>query len=167
MKTTTKILNVISILVLCIFFSSTAYSETVNDADALKGYGQGKIVFDINLKEGKALMLYLQVIKQTHADLEKQKITPDIVLAFRGLAVTLVQKGSEKDSGEQQKLSGQINTQINQLQSMGVKMEVCSVATGLFQVPNDRILPGMKIVGNTFVSLMGYQHQGYAIIPIM
>ena len=167
MKTTTKILNLISILVLCIFFSSNAYSGTVNDADALKDYGQGKIVFDINLKEGKALTLYLQVIKQTHADLEKQEIKPDIVLAFRGLAVTLVQKGSEKDSGEQQKLSEQINTQINQLQSMGVKMEVCSVATGLFQVPNDRILRGMKIVGNTFVSLMGYQHQGYAIIPIM
>ena len=113
------------------------------------------------------MTLYLQVIKQTHADLERQEINPDIVLAFRGLAVTLVRKGSEKDSEEQQKVSGQISSQIKQLQSMGVKMEVCSVATGLFQVPDERILPGMKIVGNTFVSLMGYQHQGYAIIPIM
>ncbi len=64
-------------------------------------------------------------------------------------------------------MSDQIKSQIEQLQSMGVKMEVCSVATGLFQVPDERILNNMKIVGNTFVSLMGYQHQGYAIIPIM
>ncbi len=167
MKTTKNIIQLVCVLVLGLIISTTAYSGTVNDADALNGYNQGKIVFDINLKDKKALGLYLNVIKQTHDDLKKQKINPDMVLAFRGLAVTLIQKGEEKATGEQKQMSDQIKSQIEQLQSMGVKMEVCSVATGLFQVPDERILNNMKIVGNTFVSLMGYQHQGYAIIPIM
>lgn len=167
MKNTKNIINLISVLVMLLFFSSAAYSGTANDADALKTYNQGKIVFDINLKDKKALGLYLSVIKQTHEDLKRQGIQPDIILAFRGLAVTLVQKSDADAPQEQKKLSNQIKSQIEQLQLMGTKMEVCSVATGLFQVPGDRVLEGMKIVGNTFVSLMGYQHQGYAVIPIM
>jgi intracellular sulfur oxidation DsrE/DsrF family protein len=167
MKATKSIINLFGTLVLALFISTTAHSGTANDADALNGYNQGKIVFDINLKDKKSLGLYLNVIKQTHEDLKKQKINPDIILAFRGLAVTLIQKGEDKATEDQKQMSDQIKSQIEQLQSMGVKMEVCSVATGLFQVPDERVLTDMKIVGNTFVSLMGYQHQGYAIIPIM
>jgi intracellular sulfur oxidation DsrE/DsrF family protein len=45
-------------------------------------------------------------------------------------------------------------------------MEACSVATRLFGVDNGTLLDGIKPVGNTFVSLTGYQAQGYANIPI-
>jgi len=45
-------------------------------------------------------------------------------------------------------------------------MESCSVATRLFKVDNASLLDGIKPVGNTFVSLTGYQAQGYANIPI-
>jgi len=48
----------------------------------------------------------------------------------------------------------------------GVRMEACSVATKLFNVSNKSLLNGIKPVGNTFVSLTGYQAKGYASIPI-
>jgi hypothetical protein len=48
----------------------------------------------------------------------------------------------------------------------GVKMESRSVAARLLGIGNDTIIPEVKPVGNTFVSLIGYQKKGYALIPI-
>jgi len=40
------------------------------------------------------------------------------------------------------------------------------VAARMLKVDNEQLLDGVKPVGNTLVSLTGYQAQGYAIIPI-
>ncbi len=45
-------------------------------------------------------------------------------------------------------------------------MESCSIATKLMGVDNVTFIPYVKPVGNTFVSLIGYQKKGYALIPI-
>jgi intracellular sulfur oxidation DsrE/DsrF family protein len=167
MKAAKHLTSLITMLLLTVVFSTGAYSGEMNDADALAGANQGKIIFDVNLTDAKKMVLYLSVIKQTNEDLEKQNIKPDIVVAFRGLAVTLIQKDPKGQSAEQQEVSKQIGQLIAKLQSMGMRMEACSVATGLFKVSNDSLWPGIKVVGNTFISLMGYQQMGYAIIPIM
>ncbi len=164
-----KLFRVVTgLLMLALLAAASVHAgTTINDADALTGHRQGKIIFDINLTDAQKTVLYLDVIKQTAVDLQKQSITPDIVLAFRGLAVTIIQKDDPNRNSEQQQIAGMIAGRIAELQEMGVKMEACSVATNLFKVDNANILPGIKVVGNTFVSLMGYQGQGYAIIPIM
>ena len=59
-----------------------------------------------------------------------------------------------------------IANQLMDLREQGVRMEACSVATRLFGIDNATLLEGIKPVGNTFVSLTGYQAQGYANIPI-
>lgn len=155
-----------ALLCLATLFAPLAHSAAIDDADALSGYRQGRILFDINTSAPDKMALYLSVIKQTREDLLKQGMTPDLILAFRGLAVTLVQRQTTDRSAEQAALDAKIAGLVGQLGQMGVKMEACSVATGLFGVDNTNLLPGIKVVGNTFVSLMGYQHAGYAIIPI-
>lgn len=45
-------------------------------------------------------------------------------------------------------------------------MQACSVATRLFKADNASLLDGIKPVGNTFVSLTGYQAQADANIPV-
>lgn len=143
-----------------------ASAEKPDDADALKGVEQGRVVFDINIAEPKKLPLYLMVIDETISDLERQGVKPDVILAFRGKAVTLISTDHEKveltDVPELEKAAKQIAA----LQERGVRMEACSVATRLFGVDNAALLPGIEPVGNTFVSLIGYQSQGYAMIPV-
>ena len=46
---------------------------------------------------------------------------------------------------------------IEELKGHGVKLEACSIASRLFKVDPKTYLPGVKPVGNTFVSLIGYQ----------
>jgi hypothetical protein len=43
---------------------------------------------------------------------------------------------------------------------------VCSVATRVFGIDNNTILSGMKPVSDGFISLIGYQAQGYHLVPV-
>jgi intracellular sulfur oxidation DsrE/DsrF family protein len=107
----------------------------------------------------------LSVIRQTFDDLVRQGVEPDTVLAFRGPAATLVSRiasGSMKPI-----LMPSTRSPITaDLDMLGVRMEGCGVTTRLFQVDNNTLLDGIKPVGNIFVSLIGYQARGYAVIPI-
>jgi intracellular sulfur oxidation DsrE/DsrF family protein len=144
--------------------SPTQEDLGANDSVALAGVAVGKGFFDINISAspetietamGK-LLLYLDVIKQTYEGLENQGVPADIVIAFRGMAVTLI-TGSTSD---------EIKTAVTELEELGVKFEACSVATNLFGINNATILPEIKVVGNTFISAIGYQAKGYSPILI-
>ena len=52
------------------------------------------------------------------------------------------------------------------LKKLGVRMEVCAVATRVFGVDNDTVLPEMDVVGDGFISLIGWQTQGHKLVPI-
>ncbi len=143
-----------------------AAADKPDDADALKGVTEGRVVFDINISEPAKLPLYLMVIDETISDLERQDVKPEVILAFRGKAVTMVSTDLERIDLESLTDIEKAAEQLAALQERGVRMEACSVATRLFGVDNQSLLPGIKPVGNTFVSLIGYQAQGYATIPI-
>ena len=137
-----------------------------DDADALRNVEQGKVLFDVNMTDAKKMTLYLSVIRETVDDLKRQGVEPDVILAFRGLSVRLISKDREQMELTDFEHLDRIAEQLADLRRQGVRMEACSVATRLFKVDNDSLLDGIKPVGNTFVSLTGYQAQGYANIPI-
>lgn len=132
-----------------------------DDSAALAGVKTGKAFFDVNVAEADRLLLYLKVIGLTRASLSRQQVPPDLIVAFRGPAVKLVVK-NDSDVKSQA-----IATLIDKLRTEGVRFEVCAVATALFEVDNAKILPGIDVVGNTFISSLGYQSRGYALIPLL
>jgi intracellular sulfur oxidation DsrE/DsrF family protein len=145
----------------------TAAAQAADNAAALGAGRTMKAIYDVNVGKAEKLSLYLRVIAQTVTDVEGQGLRPDFVVALRGSAVRLV--SSDKglfDEAEHEKL-GLVATQVAELQKRGVRFEACSIATDLFGVDNGSLLPGVQAVGNTFVSLVGYQTQGYALVPIL
>ena len=154
-------------LMLGLLIASACQADTrPNDAEALQGINEGKAIFDINMADAKKLTLYLMVIDETVEDLKRQGVKPDVILAFRGLSVKLISKDREQLDLEDFEHLDKIAAQLAALQQKGVRMQACSVATRLFRVDNGQLLDGITPVGNTFVSLTGYQAQGYANIPI-
>ena len=132
-----------------------------------KGITEGKVLFDINMADAKKMTLYLMVIRETVEDLKRQGVKPNVILAFRGLSVRLISERSRANGTDRFDHLDKIAAQLADLQEQqGVRMEACSVATRLFKIDNGSLLDGIKPVGNTFVSLTGYQAQGYANIPI-
>lgn len=155
-------------LLTCIWFSQAtlAYSNQYDDSEALDGVNNPKTLFDINLTTAKKLELYLGVIKMTYDDISRQGHKPDMVLAFRGGSVRLINSETWSFSEEDQLSLKKSAALIDDLVQLGIKVEACSIATNLFKVDNSTLLPGIKVVGNTFVSLTGYQNKGYALVPI-
>lgn len=161
-----KLMNTL-LMILLLSLPYTLFAENApDDSDALKGVSTGKVIFDINMVEAKKMTLYLMVIRQTVDDLKKQGVTPDVILAFRGLSVRLISRDREQMQLTDFEHLDKVAQQLTDLQKQGVRIEACSVATRLFNVDNKSLLDGVKPVGNTFVSLIGYQAQGYANIPI-
>ncbi|MGD2118813.1 MAG: DsrE family protein [Chromatiales bacterium] len=161
-----KMMNHLIAAFLIVLSQGVMAGDAPDDSDALKGVSKGKVIFDINMVQAQKMTLYLSVIKQTLLDLERQNVEPDIILAFRGLSVRLISKNRDQMDLTDFEHLDKIAAQLAELQQLGARIEACSVATKLFKVDNDSLLDGIKPVGNTFVSLTGYQAQGYANIPI-
>ena len=154
------------LLALLMLAAPLAIASKPDDTDALQGVTEGKVLFDVNITEASKLALYLSVIQETVDDLRRQQVAPDVILAFRGKSVRLVSTDREQMELTDYEHLDRIATQLAALREQGVRMEACSVATRLFGIDNGTLLEGIKPVGNTFVSLTGYQAQGYATIPI-
>jgi len=115
----------------------------------------------------KKTAFYLDIIKGTHEGFVKQNVKPDMVLVFIGKTVEyLTTKPSDELALEFETELKSISQKVEELQALGVRMEVCAVATKVFGIDNDTILPGMKVVGDGFISLIGWQTQGYKLVPI-
>lgn len=150
-----------------VLMGPTALASKPDDADALNNLDTGKVVWDINMVEPKKMSLYLNVIRETYDDLVRQEIVPEMLFAFRGHSVKLVSEDRDKFPLAEHMYLDQVHDLLMDLAKRpGVKMEACSVAARLFDVDSKTYLPGIKPVGNTFVSLIGYQAKGFAVIPI-
>ncbi len=137
------------------------------DTIALKGVTHGRVVWDINTSSPAKLALYLGVIQETYDDLVRQEVKPDMVFTFRGESLRIIASEHEEITMQSMPEIRQSARMIHALmQRPGVHMEACAIAARIFEVDTEKILHGIRPVGNTFVSLIGYQSRGYAIIPI-
>jgi intracellular sulfur oxidation DsrE/DsrF family protein len=138
------------------------------DTRALNGVDSGKIAWDINMSNAEKMLLYLKVMDETYEDLKRQGVEPDMVLTFRGPSVLLITTDRTNVALDDEVHLDGIAAQFQaMLAKPNVRAEACSVATSLTGVDPKTLLPGINHVGNTFVSQIGYQAKGYAIIPIM
>jgi intracellular sulfur oxidation DsrE/DsrF family protein len=90
------------------------------------------------------------------------KVKPDLVVAFRGPALKLIQKPGP-DATEEQKRIGEL---VADLKKGGAKMEACNFAVQVLKLDREAFLPEVKVVANSFNSLGGYQAKGYGIVPV-
>jgi intracellular sulfur oxidation DsrE/DsrF family protein len=146
--------------------STPAYPEGPNDQAALSGLSEVKVAFDVTNGDGKTLLKALEVIDETKQSLIKQGVKPHFVIAFRGPATKLVQKDQNQIKAEDREYAAKIAEKINALRSAdGVtSIEQCAVAVRLAGTKPDDLVPGVKLVGNGWISLMAYEAKGYGYI---
>ncbi len=159
----------IRLILLTVFFlvSNPVFAEKPSDADALQGINEGKVVWDITVSSPKKLSFLLEVIDETYEDLVRQDVKPDMVFLFHGRVMKLITTEPPEldlDEEEAHEKAIQLIRKLND--KPGVRMESCSIAARTLGIDNKNIIPEIKPVGNTFVSQIGYQKKGYAMIPI-
>jgi intracellular sulfur oxidation DsrE/DsrF family protein len=142
-------------------------AEDINDARALAGLKAAKGVFLVDIADPEKLAFYLDVIKGTHAGMVRQNVTPDLVVVFIGPSVPyLTTVPSDEIAMEYEDTLERIGGAVADLDRLGVRQEICAVATRVFNVDDKTVLPALNVVGDGFISLIGYQAQGYALVPV-
>ena len=144
----------------------SAQAQSADDRAALQGLKEVKVAYDITEGDGKGLLNRLDVIDETRQSLIKQGVTPHFVLTFRGPATRLVQTDMDKVKPEDRAIASQIAAKLEQMsKASGVEsVEQCSVAIRQQGTKAENVLPQIKVIGNSWISLMSYQAKGYAYI---
>jgi intracellular sulfur oxidation DsrE/DsrF family protein len=144
-----------------------AHAEPQNNDHALEGVDRGDVIWDITLSEPAQLTAQLQVIRETYHDLEENGVEPRMVLAFHGRNVHFLTEELESVPLEQMDQVEQFNAALDKLLELdNVRVEACAIANRLFGADEYTMRDDINVVGNTYVSNIGYTQQGYSIIGI-
>jgi len=154
-------------LILGLPTAAAAAEEAIDDARALAGLDQGKGVFLVDIGNPQKLAFYLKVIKGTHQGMQRQGVEPEFILVYIGPSVKyLTSEPSDQVALEFEEELKQIDRRVEALDALGIRQEICAVATEAFDVDNDTVLPELDVVGDGFISIIGYQSKGYALVPV-
>lgn len=147
--------------------SVMAGNAEINDRAALADLKTGKGVFLVDIGDAKKLNFYLEVIQGTYKGMEAQGVKPDFILVYIGPSVKYLSASPSAETEQQADgLLLDIESNVSRLAELGVRQEVCAVATRVFGIDNDSLYPGLSLVADGFVSLIGYQAQGYHLVPV-
>ena len=154
-----------TIFVIILSFVDTAHIFG-QEYEALKGLKSIKVVFEFRKDDPKSAAFYLNGIHQTFKDKNITAVTenPDFVIVFTGPAVKILSKTKEGFPSEEHEIIDKIADIISAMAKDGIKMEICLVAANIFGVDPASVLPEIKHVVNGWISLIGYQTNGYSLI---
>jgi intracellular sulfur oxidation DsrE/DsrF family protein len=147
---------------------ATEGKSLAEEYTTLKGLKSVKAVFDFEKGKPQQALLQLQVIGETFKDKNVQKSgkKPRMAVVFMGPAVKLISKNRSGFTEEEQKILDEFANTLSNLAREGVKFEGCLIAMKILGVDPATILPEIKQVGNGWISLIGHQAQGYALVTI-
>ena len=137
-----------------------------DNSRALAGLKSVGVIFDVNVGNPQKLLLRLKLIEETVSSLVGDAVTPDVVVAFRGGATLFMTQGDKYLPVEVLPLKEQIQAQVKHLKTLGYRIEQCAVAVRLLKVDPQDIIAEVPLVGNVYISMIGYQNRGYAFVPM-
>jgi intracellular sulfur oxidation DsrE/DsrF family protein len=154
-------------IVLVVIFSALNIT-TAADYNMLQGLKSFNAVVDMRSGKPGSLALQLDLIRQMYKDKSVREVTenPNFVIIFIGPSVKLVSTSTEGFTAEDKETVAKIAKTISAMAKDGIKFEICMFAADLLGVERSSILPEIKQVPNGWISLVGYQHLGYGLVPV-
>ncbi|MGH9426401.1 MAG: DsrE family protein [Terriglobia bacterium] len=148
----------------CLLLSTAV--GTAQDYAALKGVEKVKVAFDVRTGVPQTAARQLKLIHDTHKQLIALKKSPVSAVVFIGPAVKLISTNREGFKPEELPLLDEIAQTVSAIANDGIPLEVCLFAAKVFNVDPATVLPEITRVENGYVSLIGYETQGYSLIPV-
>ncbi|MGD9367310.1 MAG: DsrE family protein [Desulfobacteraceae bacterium] len=145
-----------------------AISVPNNEYAALKGVKSVKTVFDVSLGSPETANVVFWAVKNVNDDQQVRALSqpPQVAVVFHGPAVKLISTARKGFKDSDNKALDEFADMIRQMKKEGVTFEVCDYALNVMGVDPATIMPEVDHVGNGFISIAGYQAQGYSVITI-
>ena len=146
-------------------FAAPAMSDEYN---ALKGVKSIKTVFDVSLGSPQVANVVFWAVNNVNDDASVRSLSrpPQIAVVFHGPAVKMISTDRKGFKASDNEALDKFADRIRQMKKDGVRFEVCGYALKVLGVDPDSVLPEVDHVGNGFISIAGYQAQGYSVITI-
>jgi len=157
------------IIIVAAFISVLIATPAVSgEYTALNGIKGVKAVFDVSLGSPKVANIVFWAVQNVYKDksVRSLKEPPQVAVVFHGPAVKLISTDREGFKSSDTEMLDKFAGMIRQMKKDGVKLEVCEYALKVLNVKPDTILPEVDLVGNGFISVVGYQSQGYSVVTI-
>ena len=161
--------NIICLIFATAFFALTStYALAAGYDNALKGVQSYDAVFEVTQANPKVANIVFWAVKNSYEASEVKALAkdPNIVVVFHGPAVKMLSTDRSHFNGADWAEVEKFQTTLRQMKKNGVKLEICLYAAKVMGVAKDTIIPEIDHVGNGFVSVIGYQMQGYGVVRI-
>ncbi len=143
-----------------------AQAAAPKDTDALHGLKAAKAVFMIAVNNPQRVAGVLSVVKKTETGMRAQGVRPTIVVVFVGPDVAFLTKDRRGISYMDERAVAGVQKAIKKLKGMGIKLQACGVALKGMNIADDDVIPDVHVVGNGYISAIGYQAKGYSLVPV-
>ncbi len=140
--------------------------EASNNNKALAGIRETNVYFDVNVGEPAKLLTRLELIEKTYSQLVAAGVAPRFVVGIRGKASNFFTRGGDYVLAADLAAKQNIAARIDQFKGQGFGLEQCRIAADLQEIDVADFLPQIEVVANGYVSMIGYQAQGYAFVPM-
>ena len=159
---------IVSIAVAWAFMLAFAVPASSATYESLAGLKSVKAIFDVRAASAKSAALQLKLIHDTYQNKSVRAVSkkPSFVVAFMGPSVKLISTNRQAFPAEDQKSLDEIAQTIREMAKEGIRIEVCDFAVKANGMDPASILPEIKHVPNSWISLIGYQAKGYSIVPV-
>jgi uncharacterized protein len=155
----------LSLSLIAIFYFAAASSISA-EYEAMQGAESANAVFDFRVADAKSALGHLDLI---HTMLKEPNMMidggpPEIVVVFIGPSVRLISTDEFGPEQNQQKELDAVAGKIAAMNKDGINFEICMTSAHALNIDPESILPEINKVDNGWISLIGYQHNGYAMI---
>ena len=157
-----------AIMVVTFTIALIASPAASSEYAALDGVKQVKAVFDVSLGSPKIANIVFWAVKNVYEDESVRALSkpPQVTVMFHGPAVKLISTNQKDFKDSDKEALDEFANMIRQMKKDGVKLEVCLYALKVLGVDPATIMPEVDKVGNGFISVVGYQAQGYSVVTI-
>ena len=160
-------LKLIMALSLIGLFAVPSVSGTnFDNSRSLKGLKQAQVYFDVSLKDDKLLVLRMELVDRTVKQMEEAGLDVNGVVGFRGGASRFITQNDHYVLEEEVSNKRKIQDWVKRFSSKGIAIEQCAIAAEILDIPTKDFLPEVTVVGNAYISLVGYQTKGYSVVPM-
>jgi intracellular sulfur oxidation DsrE/DsrF family protein len=171
MKQTEQKLLRIGVGILCqvLLFALVASAAAAGGYDnALKDVKGIKALFNFSQGSPGVANVLFWAVKNVYEDQATTSLRekPQMAIVFHGPAVKLISTDRSNFKKEDLEEIDKFQTMVRQMKKDGVKFEVCLYAAKVMKVDPATILPEIDRVGNGFISVVGYQAQGYSVVTV-
>ena len=164
-----KLINFLVIMIMALFMALQVSPVVAGGYDnALKDVKGVKVLFNVSLGNPVFSNVVFWAVTNVYQDeaIKTLPEKPQVAVVFHGPAVKLLSSDlsgfEKKDQGEIEKFQDT----LRQMKKDGVKLEVCMYAVKVMGVDPATLMPEIDQVGNGFISVAGYQAQGYSVVTI-